>query len=160
MLLLFLLELLAVYWPSPETDQLLADTRGLSCFAIFLSNFVSNVERHVCVNYSKWYKRCWIVLAGQAVPFLVGCLIFLFGRQFVAAFPQSSQMRHFMYLKIDNNSILVTFAVCIAAQMFLWIISRCNHGPKKAGDNRALTQINHENLKYGNSAKGLDENRR
>ena len=126
-----------VYWPNLTAERFGAKICGLPCIAIFASNFFSNVERHVCLNYSKWYKRyitnCWKDLAAQ----VMACLFILyivskFGRQWFASF--QSEIVNMLSMKIDGNSVLVIFAICFLAQMVLWTISPWTCPPPETQD--------------------------
>ena len=138
LLLVHLVELQAVHWPSPFTEQLYAKVRGLPYVAILFSNFFSFLERHACVKHSKWYKRhitsCWMVLAGQIGSFTLICLIVKVGRYLIETFSFPSQIRFVLDMKIYSSFVLATFAVCATTELVLWILGCGWTTPAKRDD--------------------------
>ena len=158
-LLLYLsFELLAVYWPSPEADSLIDGIRSLSFVALLFSNLISNLERHLCINYSKWYKRhitsCWKVLAGQVIaPLLVMFFIVTAGQPLFSEF--QSQMLNLLDLKIDSSSVLITFAICFVIQLVLFIRSQWSFPPTRTDGSIELRtiRINPRSLEEGTATE-------
>ena len=154
--LVHLVELQAVYFPSSAAGQLYAATRGLPYVAILLSNVLSFLDRHLCVNCSKWYKRhitsCWKVLIGQMGALVIMCLIFIAARLLFAAI--QSQIFDLLDVKM---CVVVTFVVGVGTQTVLWAISKWANPPKRTDHQiklRTIRNINPCSLEDGSLAEG------
>ena len=138
-LLAHLNEFLVVYWDSPVAKQIYVTLGGLPYAALLFSNFSSFLERNLCVKFSKWYKRhiksCWVVLAGQIGFFLAVCIVIAAGRHLLVTFIMSQshqqQMPNISDLKIYSSCVLTAFAVCVATQVSMTIISRYTRSTKR-----------------------------
>ena len=137
LLLSNLSEFLAVHWPTPAIQSLCSSFQGLPYHSLLLNLFISLLERHLCLKFSRWHSKwvagnCWIIPIVQIGSFAVLCML-IQGRHLFEAFPFQWQV-NLPDLKVLSSFILASFILCWAGHATLWASSSRDYPPAQILD--------------------------